>query len=78
MAIPRPHLSALFLPFPVTGLSLDAGHSIEDHELPCPQCNTDMVVSQPDPTRPVQLLGTCPSCGHWCAIADTRSTSSSV
>jgi hypothetical protein len=41
-------------------------------EIGCPGCGTDIEVHQPDPRRPVRLLGVCPSCAAWYLIDAER------
>ena len=36
--------------------------------LACRGCRSDLDLHQPDPTRPHDFLGTCPTCGRWCRV----------
>lgn len=43
--------------------------NFEVDELACPECDSDLVLHQPDGNRPERLLATCDECKAWFLIA---------
>ena len=61
----RIHPEAVPVPLEVTTLPGD--NDLDGLE--CTACREVLVLHQPDPKRPLDLLGTCGRCGGWYYIA---------